>query len=93
MERLLARCTSPMVDTRYTVIDYRSGPVGQIEVLRDPKKLPYRVKEKEGGKGVDGKRLIEKDQIFVRHGSQTAEPTADELQAIIDEGDRARSLL
>jgi schlafen family protein len=93
MEQLLARCTSPMVDSRYTVIDYRSGSVGQIEVLRDPKKLPYRVKEKEGGKGVDGKRLIEENQIFVRHGSQTEEPTADELQAIIDEGDRARSLL
>lgn len=93
MEQLLARCTSPMVDTRYTVIDYRTGPVGQIEVLRDPKKLPYRVKEKEGGKGVDGMRLIEKDQIFVRHGSQTEEPTSDELQLIIDEGDRARSLL
>jgi hypothetical protein len=93
MEQLLARCTSPMVDTRYDVIDYRSGPVGQIEVLRDPKKLPYRVKEKEGGKGVDGKRLIEKDQIFVRHGSQTEQPSADELQAIFDERDRARSLL
>ena len=92
MEQVLARRTSPMVDIRYNVIDYRSGPVGQIEVLRDPKKLPYRLKEKEGGKGVEGNRLIEKDQIFVRHGSQTEEPTSDELQAIIEEGDRARSL-
>jgi hypothetical protein len=93
IEQLLTRCSSPMVDIRYNVIDYRSGPVGQIEVLRDPKKLPYRVQEKEGGKGVDGKRLIQKDQIFVRHGSQTEEPTSDELQAIIEEGNRARSLL
>lgn len=73
-------------------IDYRSGSVAQIEVLRDPKKLPYRVKEKEGEKGAGGKRLIEKDQIFGRHGSQTEEPTSNELQAIIEEGDRARSL-
>jgi hypothetical protein len=89
IEQLLTRCTSPMVDIRYEIIDYRSGLVGQIEVLRDPKKLPYRVRENEGGRGTGGKRLIEQGQIFVRHGSQTEEPTSHELQAIIEEGDRA----
>jgi hypothetical protein len=93
IEQVLTRLTSPIVEAKYQIIDYRSGAVGQIEVLRDPKKLPYRVAEREGSKDKGGKRLIEKDQIFVRHGSQTEEPTPDELTAIIEEGNRARRLL
>jgi hypothetical protein len=91
VEQLLGRLTSPMVDVKYQIIDFRAGLVGQIEVLRDPNKLPYRVAEREGSKGSGGKRLIEKDQVFVRHGSQTEEPTLDELNSIIEEGNRARS--
>ena len=90
IEQVLARLTSPVVEVKYKIIDYRLGPVGQLEVLRDSKKLPYRVAEREGSKGKGGKRLIDKDQLFVRHGSQTEEPSHDELTAIIEEGDRAR---
>ena len=68
------------------VLGYREGPVGGIEVLRDPKKLPYEVSRSVG----DCKR-IEKGKVFVRHGSQTEEPTAAELRALLQEGDRARS--
>jgi hypothetical protein len=92
VEQVLARLTSPVVEVKCEVVSYRSGDCGQIEVLREPKKLPYRVGEREGSKDKGGKRLIEKDQIFVRHGSQTEEPTPDELRLIIEEGDRARSL-
>jgi hypothetical protein len=90
IEQVLARLTSPVVEVKYQIINYRFGPVGQIEVLRDPKKLPYCVAEREGSKDKGGKRQIEKDQIFVRHGSQTEKPTDEELKAIKEEGNRAR---
>jgi hypothetical protein len=42
-ERLIGEYTNPYVEVRYEVVEYRKGPVGKLEVLRDPKKLPYRV--------------------------------------------------
>jgi hypothetical protein len=89
IEQILAYLTSPVVNVRYETVEYPSGLVGQIEVIREAEKLPYRVAEGIGFKGKGGRR-IEKDQIFVRHGSQTEEPTVEELKLIIAEGDRAR---
>jgi hypothetical protein len=91
LERLLADYTEPTVEIRYDVLDYRAGPVGQIEVLRRPEKLPYRVREAIVGE--KNRARIRKDQVFVRHGSQVEEATESELQAIIEEGERARALL
>jgi hypothetical protein len=90
IEHILADLTSPVVNVRYETVHYSSGLIGQIEIIREAEKLPYRVAEGIGFKGKGGRR-IEKDQIFVRHGSQTEEPTAKELELIIAEGDRARS--
>lgn len=92
LEQLLARYTKPVVRIRYDVVDYRSGKVGRLEVLRDPAELPYRVAQSAGSKGTGGKRMITIDQIFVRHGSQTEEPTSLELQALNNEAAYARSL-
>jgi Schlafen, AlbA_2 len=91
LEQLLARYTKPVVLIRYDVVDYQRGKVGRLEVLRDPAALPYQVKQIVGGKGAGGKRMVEIDQIFVRHGSQTEEPSLDELQALYDEATYARS--
>jgi hypothetical protein len=91
IEQILRDLTSPMVNVRFERIEYRSGIVGQIEVIRESKKLPYRVRDGCGFKGKGGYR-VEKDQIFVRHGSQTEEPTPEELKSIIAEGNSARSL-
>lgn len=88
LEQLLARYTDPPVTIRYEVVDYRAGPVGKLEVLRDAAKLPYSVAKSIGEK----KRILE-GQIFVRHGSQTEEPTPLELQAIRDEAQRAKDRL
>jgi hypothetical protein len=87
LEQIMKQYTSPMVDIRYEVVDYRQGRVGKLEILRDPKKLPYRV-----AKSLGEKKRIEQDRIFVRHGSQVEEPTTAELQAIQEEGNRARSI-
>ncbi len=86
LERIMSPYTEPYLDVRYEVVEYRGGPVGLIEVLRDPRKLPYKV-----ARSVGDRKRIEEDQIFVRHGSQTEEPTNAELEAILKEGERARS--
>lgn len=96
LEDLLARYTDPMVDVRWHTVEYKAGPVGQIEVWRDPKKLPYKVAKDVGGKvakdvGDKGdKKRVTAGQIFVRHGSHVEEPTEAELKALLEEGERAR---
>ncbi|MBA3321786.1 MAG: ATP-binding protein [Pyrinomonadaceae bacterium] len=85
IEQILSPYTTPNVEVRYEVVDYRAGKVGKLEVLRDARKLPYRV-----AKSVGDKKRIEEGQVFVRHGSQTEAPTPAELQAIVEEGERAR---
>lgn len=81
LEQILATYTAPVVDVRYQVVDYREGPVGMLEVLRDPKKVPYSV-----AKSLGDKKRISQGEIFVRHGSQVENPTLLELQALQDEG-------
>ncbi len=91
LERLVAEYTNPCVELRYEVVNYRKGPVGKLEILRDRKKVPYRVAKSLGDKLKGDKKQIFQGQIFVRHGSQVQEPTDLELQALQEEGDRARS--
>jgi hypothetical protein len=86
IEQLVSEYIEPAVDVRYEVIDYRSGPVGRLEALRDPKKLPYRVK-----KSVGDKKRIERGNVFVRHGSLVEKPEPPELKAIVRDGERARA--
>jgi hypothetical protein len=86
-EQILSCYTAPVVSIKYEVADYRSGPVGKLEVLRESVKLPYKV-----AKTVGGKKQIIAGEIFVRHGSQVEKPTSDERQAIEEEGERAREL-
>ena len=91
LERLLAEYADPCVEVRYEVVAYREGPVGKLEVLRDPKKVPYRVAKSLGDKLKGDKKQVFKEQIFVRHGSQVEEPTSTEEQRLFEEGDRARA--
>ncbi|MDQ3766349.1 MAG: putative DNA binding domain-containing protein [Actinomycetota bacterium] len=90
IEQILSWYTAPHVDVRYEVVDYRAGKVGKFEVLRDPKKLPYRVAKSIGDKSAGDKKRVVEGQVFVRHGSQTEPPTPAELQAIEEEGERAK---
>ena len=85
LEQVSAAYTTPVVDIRYDVVDYRDGPVGMLEVSRDPKKLPYSV-----ARSIGDRKRLEQGDIFVRHGSQVEKPTALELQALQDEGNQAR---
>ena len=86
IEQILASYTSPCVDVQYNLVDYRAGSVGMLEVIRDLQKLPYRV-----AKSIGEKKRIEQGDIYVRHGSQVEKPTPLEKQALIDEGNQARS--
>ena len=69
IEQILARYTEPVIEVRYSVIDYRSGAVGQVQVLRDPRQLPYQVKQ-----SIGEKKRIEAGDVFVRHGTQVEHP-------------------
>ncbi len=86
IEQILARYTTPCVEVQYTIVDYRGGSVGMLEVIRDPQKLPYRV-----ARSIGEKKRIEQGDIYVRHGSQVEKPTPLEERALIDEGNQARS--
>jgi hypothetical protein len=88
LEQLLHEYTTPMVQVRYQVVDYRKGPVGKLEVFRDAKGLPYKVKKSLGSQ--TDKRRIREGDIYVRHGSQVQHPTPEELQALQEEGEQAR---
>jgi hypothetical protein len=80
LEQLISQYTDPVVGIRFQVVAYRDGAVGKLEVLRDPRKLPYRV-----ARSVGDKKRIEHGDIFVRHGSLSERPTPTELQAIEEE--------
>jgi hypothetical protein len=86
LEQILSHYTAPVVDIRYSVADYRSGPVGKLEVIRDATKLPYRV-----AKSIGDKKRIEQGTVFVRHGSLAEKPSTAELETLQAEGDRART--
>jgi hypothetical protein len=88
IEQLLHEYTIPMVQIQYRVVDYREEPVGKLEVFRDAKHLPYKVRKSLGSQR-DKRRITEGD-IYVRHGSQVQPPTKEELQALQEEGDQAR---
>jgi hypothetical protein len=87
IEQLMSVYTDPVIDVRYEVVGYRDGKVGKLEVLRNPKKLPYHVKKSVG----DARKRVEEGDVFVRHGSQVEHPTPAELRALEEEGDRARA--
>ena len=89
MEQILANLTSPAVNIRYEIVDYRAGKVGKLEIIREPEKLPYRASQ-DVIIDAKGRKGLEKDKVYVRHGSQTEAPTETELQALEEEGRRAR---
>ncbi len=89
IEQILSNYIAPTIEIRYELVNYKNGKVGKIEILRDAKKLPYRVLKSLGDK--KDKKRIEENQIFVRHGSHTVEPSQDELQDLYDEAARAKS--
>jgi hypothetical protein len=88
LEQIIARHIEPNLAIRYKLVDYRVGGVGMLEVVWEPSKLPYAVKSPLGGE----KKRASQGQIFVRHGSQTEEPTEGERAALIEEGKRAQEL-
>jgi hypothetical protein len=85
LEHILSDYTAPQVQVRNEVVIYRGNQVGKLEVLRNRADLPYKV-----ATSIGDKKRIEEGTIYVRHGSQTEQPTEAERAALQDEGDRAR---
>ncbi len=88
IEQILARYIEPYIDVHYEAVECRVGRVGKLEVIRDPQKLPYHVKEQMNR---EKKPPLMPGDLFVRHGSQVEKPTDAELLALQEEGNHARS--
>ncbi len=88
MENVLSDLTDPVVNIRYEIVHYKQEEVGKLEVIREPDKLPYRAKKDVFDE--KGEKVLEKDKIYVRHGSHTEPPSDFELEALKEEGKRAR---
>ena len=86
LEQILHAYCEPSPDIRYTRVPWDRGVAGVIEVLREPARVPYRVK-----KSLGGNSGIRETAVYVRHGSHTEAPTAQELTDLIEEGRRARA--
>lgn len=89
MEQIISHYAEPHVDIRYTLSKYRGGIAAIIEVLRDARDLPYKVKQKLGDKGT--KKRIDVGDVFVRHGTLTVRASEAEIQDLIEESDRAKA--
>lgn len=88
LEQIIAPYIEPNLQIRYKAVNYKGqGQVGKLEVLRDPRQLPYLVAKDLAGQN----KRISAGQVFVRHGTQTEEPTPAELQSLREEGERART--
>lgn len=84
IEQVLHQYTEPMPEIRYFSVPMGdNGEAGVIEVRRDATKVPYQVRRDIG--------RLKAGDMFVRHGSQTEPPTERELEALMAEGERARS--
>jgi hypothetical protein len=83
MEQILGAYLDPVPGVKYRTFEWKSGKAGLIEVARRAWEVPYRVKVAIGRLGVGAVR--------VRHGTQIEEPSDAELQALVEEGTRARA--
>ena len=87
LEQILNAYSEPAPQVRYERVPWSHGEVGLIEMFREARDIPYRVKKSLGGK--DG---IHEGEVFVRHGSHTEPPTNRELNGLEQEGEHARSV-
>jgi hypothetical protein len=85
LENILHAYTEPTPEIRYHRVPFSGGTVGIIEVMRDPAKVPYKVKQ-----ASKGQHVINVGDVFVRHSSRTEAPTPAELADLIAEGETAR---
>jgi len=83
---IIQQYVTPFPNISYLAVEHRQGLVGLLEVLPERSMLPYKV-----SKGLKGaKRKIEPGDLWVRHGSHSAKPDQEELDALREEAMRAR---
>jgi hypothetical protein len=87
IEQLLGAYVRPVPPVEYRVVSYRAGPVGQLEVRRDRRDVPYQVKKALGDKAARDKR-IEVGDVFVRHNSQSVRADQKEIDVLREEAAR-----
>jgi hypothetical protein len=81
-EQLLHAYADPTPATRFRRISVRGGEAVVVEFLREPGKIPYRVRKDIAG--------LRPGDVFVRHGSASERPTPREMADLEAEGAVAR---
>lgn len=85
VEQIISEYIQPNIVARYSLVDYRNGKVGKLEVVRKARDLPYEV-----SKSIGDKKRIVAGSVFVRHGSHTVQPDLSELQDLRNEAARSK---
>jgi hypothetical protein len=84
MEQILSAYLDPVPLIKYRTFAYQGGTAGVVEAIRQTWDIPYRVKA--------AIHKLAVGDVFVRHGSQVEKPSQKELEALLQEGERARNL-
>jgi hypothetical protein len=89
IENILNEFTKPSATVLYKTFAWTdgSGEVGLLEVRRDRARVPYRVSRRLAGEH----KVIEDNQVFVRHGSHVATASDEEIADLEAEDMRARA--
>lgn len=82
IEQILHAYTDPAPEARFWRLSVSGGDAVLVELVRDPARVPYRVKKEIGPLAVG--------DVRVRHGTASEEPTPRELEDLVAEGRRAR---
>lgn len=85
LQQILSSYADPVPTVVLQTGEWHGATVGAIEVIREPAKIPYRFSREIG--------RFKAGDLFVRHGTVCEPPTPGELQALQEEGDRARRQL
>lgn len=87
IEDLLAHYTQPTVTARYRVFDWDDSSLASvIEIVRDRKMVPYRVRARLAG----AKRTIEVGDVYTRRGSHVTQADDEEIAGLEAEAIWAR---
>jgi len=80
LQQIVDEYIVPHLDIRYTLIEYRRGTVGRLEVLPARIRLPYRVQKDLMGK----KKQVVAGTVYTRHGAHTVPATEVDLTELAE---------
>ncbi len=86
IQKIVKEYAEPYIETSYEIATFMGLSIGLLTIIREAKKLPYRFRKTVGG----DKEVINKDDIFYRHGRHSEKASYHEIEELILEGTEAR---